>query len=90
LQFRENKMTQPNVKNSGFRKASNEQHVEDRASKEVKRDHTTKASQSDSVAEGTKRREVGPAEQARRKANAQRDGRTNLGNGKPSAIVIGD
>jgi hypothetical protein len=83
-------MAQPNVKNSGFRRASEEQHVEDRASKEVKRDQTTKASQSDSIAEGTKRIEAGPAEKARRKANAQRDARTNLGMGKPSTIVVGE
>ena len=90
LQSEENEMAQPKVNNAGFRRASEEQHVADRASKEVKRDQTTKASQSDSVAEGTKRREVGPAEAARRKNNQSRDGRSNLGNGKPSTIVIGE
>jgi len=80
-------MTQPNVRNSGPRRASEEQHVADRASREVKRDQTTNVSQSDSAAEGTKRIEAGPVERARRKANAQRDGRTNLGVGKPSTVV---
>ena len=41
-----------------------------------------------SIPDGTKRREPGPAEKARRKANAQRDGRTNLGVGKPSTVVV--
>jgi hypothetical protein len=45
------------------------------------------ADQMDSVPTGTKRHEPGPAEQARRKANNQRDGRVNLGVGKPSGVV---
>jgi hypothetical protein len=45
------------------------------------------ADQMDSVPAGTKRREPGPAEKARRKANGQRDGRSNLGAGKSSDVV---
>lgn len=41
----------------------------------------------DSVVTGTKRREVGAAEACRRKNNAARDGRTNLGVGKPATIT---
>jgi hypothetical protein len=36
---------------------------------------------------GTKRREIGPAEAVRRANNHARDGRTNLGTGKPSEVV---
>jgi hypothetical protein len=41
----------------------------------------------DSEVTGTTRREIGPAEQIRRANNHARDGRTNLGRGKPSEIV---
>jgi len=44
---------------------------------------------SDSLVDGTKRREKGPAEQARNRNNSRRDGRSNLGVGKSSTIVIG-
>jgi hypothetical protein len=33
-------------------------------------------------------REIGPAEEVRRKNNHYRDSRTNLGKGKPSEIVV--
>jgi hypothetical protein len=42
----------------------------------------------DSKVDGGKRRDVGPAEKVRRENNAIRDGRTNLGVGKPAEIVI--
>jgi hypothetical protein len=42
-----------------------------------------------SKVEGTKRREVGIAEKVRRQNNASRDGRSNLGVGKPATIVEG-
>jgi hypothetical protein len=42
----------------------------------------------DSAVPVSKRHEVGPAEMIRRKNNAFRDGRTNLGTGKPSDIVV--
>lgn len=42
---------------------------------------------SDSQVDGAKRREVGPAEAARRKNSQSRDARTNLGVGKSSTIV---
>lgn len=45
------------------------------------------AAESDSIPAGTTRREPGPAEKARRKINQNRDGRTNLGVGKPTSIV---
>lgn len=76
------------TKNEGRRGTSTEQHASDRASKEVKRDQSTKASLSDSVVDGTKRREVGPAEVARRKNNQSRNSRTNLGVGKSSTVVV--
>jgi hypothetical protein len=40
-----------------------------------------------SVPAGTQRREPGPAQKTRRKANSQRDGRTNAGTGKQSVIT---
>jgi hypothetical protein len=45
------------------------------------------ASQNDSVPAGTARHEPGPAQKARRKANSQRDGRTDAGTGKQSVIT---
>jgi hypothetical protein len=37
---------------------------------------------------GQKKREIGPAEAVRRAANHGRDGRVNLGTGKPSGIEV--
>lgn len=42
----------------------------------------------DSEVDGTKKREVGPAEKSRQKNNHARDGRTNLGTGKPAEVVV--
>lgn len=41
----------------------------------------------DSLVTGTKKRERGPAEKVRQANNHARDGRTNLGTGKPSDVV---
>jgi len=43
---------------------------------------------SDSQVDGTKKRERGPAEKARQVNNHARDGRTNLGTGKPAEVVV--
>jgi hypothetical protein len=43
---------------------------------------------SDSEVQNATRRDVGPAEKARRKNSQLRDARTNLGVGKPSNIVV--
>jgi hypothetical protein len=42
----------------------------------------------DSKPTGQKKREIGPAEAVRRAANHGRDGRVNLGTGKPSGIEV--
>jgi hypothetical protein len=55
---------------------------------EAKQESKRSEELSDSLVDGAKRRERGPAEKARNKNNSSRDGRTNLGVGKPSNIVV--
>jgi hypothetical protein len=72
---------------SGFLRASEEQHASDRR-KDSKKDNRTDASCTDSIPTGTKRSEPGSAEKVRRKINGQRDNRTTLGTCLPADIVI--